>query len=227
MGQYGADARGNRGSMQLSPAGVSAARAGEVADATMFMPALDGVRALAVGAVFLLHLNRVHFPGGALGVDVFFALSAYLITGILLAEQSRPRAIRCLLLAPGVSLGSRPRAVGVADCQPDRRTCTHARHDPRQSGRRPLLRQRLSAGLDGRHRRRVRSVLVAGRRRTILPALAGNPGVRSLSAERIAAAHVLLCFDRRGRGVAVPRRRLLPPDRPPSASSPGMLGGVA
>ncbi len=75
--------------MQLSPAGVSAARAGEVADATTFMPALDGVRALAVGAVFLLHLNRVHFPGGALGVDVFFALSAYLITGILLAEQSR------------------------------------------------------------------------------------------------------------------------------------------
>lgn len=56
--------------------------------ASAYVPALDGVRALAIGAVFLLHLNRAHFEGGAIGVDIFFALSAYLITGILLEEAA-------------------------------------------------------------------------------------------------------------------------------------------
>ena len=51
-----------------------------------YLPALDGVRAIAVAGVFLLHLARAYFPGGAFGVDVFFALSAFLITGLLLNE---------------------------------------------------------------------------------------------------------------------------------------------
>jgi peptidoglycan/LPS O-acetylase OafA/YrhL len=50
------------------------------------LDSLDGIRALAIGAVFLLHMSRAYFPGGAFGVDVFFVLSAYLITGILLRE---------------------------------------------------------------------------------------------------------------------------------------------
>jgi peptidoglycan/LPS O-acetylase OafA/YrhL len=54
-----------------------------------YSPALDGLRALAVGAVWLLHVNRVHFPGGAVGVEVFFVLSGYLITGILLRSHER------------------------------------------------------------------------------------------------------------------------------------------
>lgn len=53
-----------------------------------YVPALDGVRAIAVVSVFLLHLARSHVPGGAFGVDVFFVLSAFLITGLLLNEKA-------------------------------------------------------------------------------------------------------------------------------------------
>jgi len=52
------------------------------------IPALDGVRALAVGAVLLAHLGRGWSFAGALGVDVFFVLSGFLITSILLAEYA-------------------------------------------------------------------------------------------------------------------------------------------
>ncbi len=58
-----------------------------------YMPGLDGLRALAVTAVLLYHAETVTWmPGGFLGVDVFFVLSGYLITSLLLAEfrnQSR------------------------------------------------------------------------------------------------------------------------------------------
>ncbi|HEV2640748.1 MAG TPA: acyltransferase family protein [Actinocrinis sp.] len=50
---------------------------------------LDGLRALAVAAVVLYHLNAAWLPGGFLGVDVFFVLSGYLITSLLLAEHRR------------------------------------------------------------------------------------------------------------------------------------------
>jgi peptidoglycan/LPS O-acetylase OafA/YrhL len=51
-----------------------------------YIPALDGIRALAVGAVLLYHQNVAWLPGGFLGVEVFFVLSGYLITSLLLAE---------------------------------------------------------------------------------------------------------------------------------------------
>ena len=51
-------------------------------------PALDGVRALAVIAVVLFHLDRL--PGGNLGVDGFFVLSGWLITVRLLRQSARP-----------------------------------------------------------------------------------------------------------------------------------------
>jgi peptidoglycan/LPS O-acetylase OafA/YrhL len=47
---------------------------------------LDGLRALAVIAVFAYHLDETAVPGGFLGVDVFFVLSGYLITSLLLDE---------------------------------------------------------------------------------------------------------------------------------------------
>ena len=50
---------------------------------------LDGLRAVAVGLVFLSHVDVDVFPGGYMGVDIFFALSGYLITGLLLAEWDR------------------------------------------------------------------------------------------------------------------------------------------
>jgi peptidoglycan/LPS O-acetylase OafA/YrhL len=50
------------------------------------MPALDGVRALAVCVVIAYHLGLGWAPGGLLGVGVFFTLSGYLITDLLLAQ---------------------------------------------------------------------------------------------------------------------------------------------
>lgn len=58
-----------------------------------YVPALDGLRALAVGAVFLYHVGVPWLPGGFMGVDVFFVLSGYLITSLLLREWERTAAI--------------------------------------------------------------------------------------------------------------------------------------
>jgi peptidoglycan/LPS O-acetylase OafA/YrhL len=51
-------------------------------------PALDGLRALAVGAVVLFHTSPAAH-GGFVGVDVFFVISGFLITTLLLAEAGR------------------------------------------------------------------------------------------------------------------------------------------
>ncbi len=48
-----------------------------------YLPALDGLRALAVVAVIAYHLDPAWLPGGMLGVGVFFVLSGYLITDLL------------------------------------------------------------------------------------------------------------------------------------------------
>ena len=50
------------------------------------LPGLDGVRAIAVLGVILFHADNTWLAGGFLGVDVFFTLSGYLITSLLLAE---------------------------------------------------------------------------------------------------------------------------------------------
>lgn len=54
-----------------------------------YAPGLDGIRALAVGGVLLYHARVSWLPGGFLGVDLFFVLSGYLITALLLAEHRR------------------------------------------------------------------------------------------------------------------------------------------
>jgi peptidoglycan/LPS O-acetylase OafA/YrhL len=57
------------------------------------LPGLDGLRAIAVVAVIVYHLNPKWLPGGFLGVDVFFVISGYLITALLLAEWTGSSAI--------------------------------------------------------------------------------------------------------------------------------------
>jgi peptidoglycan/LPS O-acetylase OafA/YrhL len=54
-----------------------------------YMPGLDGLRAIAVLAVIAYHLNFQWAEGGLLGVGVFFTLSGYLITDILLNQVNR------------------------------------------------------------------------------------------------------------------------------------------
>jgi peptidoglycan/LPS O-acetylase OafA/YrhL len=54
-----------------------------------YMPGLDGLRAIAVLAVIVFHLGFGWAPGGLLGVGIFFTLSGYLITDILLTQLSQ------------------------------------------------------------------------------------------------------------------------------------------
>jgi hypothetical protein len=58
-----------------------------VGSAQRYMPGLDGLRALAVLAVIAYHLQLGWAQGGLLGVGVFFTLSGYLITDLLLGQH--------------------------------------------------------------------------------------------------------------------------------------------
>jgi peptidoglycan/LPS O-acetylase OafA/YrhL len=55
---------------------------------------LDGLRAIAVGAVVVYHQWPDALPAGFLGVDLFMVLSGFLITGLLLDERARTGAVR-------------------------------------------------------------------------------------------------------------------------------------
>src|SRR5262245_28417534 len=61
-----------------------------------YMPGLDGLRAIAVLSVIAYHLGFAQAPGGLLGVGVFFTLSGYLITDILLSQLSARGKIHLL-----------------------------------------------------------------------------------------------------------------------------------
>ena len=53
-----------------------------------YLPALDGLRTLAVVGVVLYHLDVSWVPGGFLGVDLFFVISGFLITSLLLQQSA-------------------------------------------------------------------------------------------------------------------------------------------
>lgn len=54
---------------------------------------IQGLRAIAVGVVLLYHANAPFMPGGFVGVDVFFVISGFLITGLLLKEANETGSI--------------------------------------------------------------------------------------------------------------------------------------
>src|SRR6476661_2301831 len=58
-----------------------------------YQPALDGLRGVAVAFVMLYHQGGT-LTGGYLGVDVFFVLSGFLITGILVSERATTGRLR-------------------------------------------------------------------------------------------------------------------------------------
>ncbi len=60
---------------------------------TRYIRSLDGLRGIAVLAVIAYHLNFTWAPGGLLGVTIFFVLSGYLITNLLLIEYEKNNKI--------------------------------------------------------------------------------------------------------------------------------------
>jgi peptidoglycan/LPS O-acetylase OafA/YrhL/lysophospholipase L1-like esterase len=95
-----------------------------------YLPGVDALRAIAVLAVFLYHAGVGWMPGGFLGVDVFFVISGYLITSLLLSERRREgrvrlgqfwlRRARRLLPAAGVLIAVTMIVAAIAE--PDRLT---------------------------------------------------------------------------------------------------------
>lgn len=77
---------------------------------TGYIPELDGIRGISIAVVMIYHAGIPFFPGGFIGVDVFFVLSGYLITTILMRQYDKAHKIdfkrfyinRVLRLAPAL-----------------------------------------------------------------------------------------------------------------------------
>jgi len=72
-----------------APAATESASTTAATSATKLRRDIEGLRALAILLVLLYHAGLPFIPGGFVGVDVFFVISGYLITGLLLREISR------------------------------------------------------------------------------------------------------------------------------------------
>ena len=96
------------------------ARARASSKVSAHVPALDGIRAVAVTAVLAFHGGLSWATGGFLGVDAFFVFSGYLITALLLAEWARSGG----RIRPGWLLGTAGTAA-AAGSAPD----GHGRRD--------------------------------------------------------------------------------------------------
>lgn len=62
-----------------------------VVQAHQYRPDIDGLRAIAVGSVLIFHAFPALLPGGFVGVDIFFVISGYLITGLILSDLRNGR----------------------------------------------------------------------------------------------------------------------------------------
>ncbi|MDN5890278.1 MAG: acyltransferase, partial [Yaniella sp.] len=69
-------------SATVKPPNEPAVKAG-----SRFRPDIQGLRAIAVGLVLLYHAGLTWLPGGYVGVDVFFVISGFLITGMLVRQS--------------------------------------------------------------------------------------------------------------------------------------------
>ena len=152
-----------------------------------YLPALDGVRALAVLAVLAFHGGMPWARGGFLGVDAFFVLSGFLITSLLVAEWERTGTLslgafwarRARRLLPALLLVICVLAVTAPMLLP----AAEVRSAPRRRARGAVLRRELA---DDPARRRLlrpdlgtlapRAHLVARGRGAVLPRLAAAPG---------------------------------------------------
>ena len=149
-----------------------------------YLPGLDGVRAIAVVAVLLFHLPQRLLPGGFLGVDVFFVLSGFLITSLLLGEMETTERLRfgafyarrARRLLPALLAVLAVSSVLVADRGQGRR-----RHLPPGRHRRPDLHDELVVHL--RRTKLLRGAgsstvaaapVVARHRGAVLPRVAGR-----------------------------------------------------
>src|SRR5579862_7520813 len=72
---------------------LAGSAAGEWGAESAYRPHLDGLRAIAVYLVVFFHAGSGWFPGGYIGVDVFFVLSGFLVTRILLRDIARSGSI--------------------------------------------------------------------------------------------------------------------------------------
>jgi hypothetical protein len=146
-----------------------------------YQPSLDGLRALSVGVVLLYHAGFSWMHGGFFGVEVFFVVSGFLITSLLLDETERGPRVVPPVLAPARppalprALRGAPRRCGVGGTCRDGRTAVTA---PSRHPVVGLLRQQLGADP------RQRAVL---RRRTAAAAPPVEPGRRGAVVSGLAA----------------------------------------
>src|SRR5277367_6875705 len=77
------------GTPRSSTTAVADNAQGRAAVSGRFRPDIEGMRAIAVGLVVLYHGFHAPFTGGFVGVDVFFVISGFLITNLLLQEKAR------------------------------------------------------------------------------------------------------------------------------------------
>ena len=124
-----------------------------------YLPGLDGMRALAVVAVMIYHANSEWLPGGFLGVEVFFVISGYLITLLLIGRaRAAPAASTCgqfwAAPRPAAAPGAVPDAVPAVDVHDDL-PVGRARQAARRRGGGADLRLELvpDLGRPGLHRR--------------------------------------------------------------------------
>ena len=97
------------------------------AKANLYIAPIDGLRAIAVIAVLLYHLGVKQIPGGFLGVDLFFAISGYVITRLILDSIETANALdlrqfywaRVRRLVPGLLFLILATIIAVALFAPD------------------------------------------------------------------------------------------------------------